>query len=341
MNYKKMVLAARNYIFKHWLSLLISLGGAGGIIYYVVRYSSELSSIKQLTFLQGMVLSMIAIAIQVVNAWFTLLLVQFFNTRMSIGSALSLNASSSLVNIIPFGAAGFRALYLKRVYGLRYMNYLLVMFCILFIIYFVGGISGLVGMAINSNQAVAGLPLLLIFIAYIFGSVAVLGFFIFVNHKTRNSKEFITRLKLPKKVKEITVSIMEGFGFLGSHPKTVIALFVAGVLSQVLLSIKMWLIGAWLGYPVSFGGGIILNSLSYAVSALPIPDQTLGLREAVNGLGAVALGISSVKGVIMAGLDRVLTTAWNIIIGIICLVIIRKNVSNLENHADLTSDKER
>lgn len=327
----------QNYIRKHWLSLLVSLIGTAGVIYYLVRYSSELIRLKQLSYLQIITLSVITIILQLVSARFTLLLVQFFNIRMSIGSALSLNTSSALVNIIPFGAAGFRALYLKRVYGLRYMNYGLVMFCNLFVVYFVGGLAGLIGLLLISNRNISFILLLLIFIVYILGSLAVLGFFVHLDQKRRVDEGILARLPFPKKVTDIIASVLDGFGLLGTHPQTILALLGTGVISQILLGVKIWLIGIWLGYPLELGGGIILNSLTLLVSALPIPNSTLGLREAVSGLGAAALGITAVRGVIIAGLDRVLSTGWNFIIGSICLLIIRKNISTSENRVDISS----
>ena len=340
MNLKKGFEYLRDYIIKHWLSLLVSLIGTTGVIYYLVRYSSELIRLKQLSYLQIITLSVITIIIQIVSAWFTLLLVQFFNVRMSIGSALSLNTSSAVVNIIPFGAVGFRALYLKRVYGLNYLNYGLMMFCNLFVVYVVGGLAGLIGLLLISNMHVSFIPLMLIFIVYILGSLAVLGFLIRLDQKRRVDEAILARLPFPKKVIDIIASILDGFGLLGTHPQTIIALLGTGVISQILLGVKMWLIGIWLGYPLTLGGGIILNSLSLVVSALPIPNNILGLREAVSGLGATALGISAVRGVIMAGLDRILSTGWNLIIGIICLLIIRKNISAFENGTDSSSGEQ-
>jgi uncharacterized membrane protein YbhN (UPF0104 family) len=206
-----------------------------------------------------------------------------------------------------------------------------VMFCNLFVVYFVGGLAGSIGLLLVSNTNISFVPLLLIFIAYILGSLAVLGFLVRLDQKRRVDEAVLARLPFPKKVTDIIASILDGFGLLSARPQTVLALLGTGVIIQILLGAKTWLIGIWLGYPLELGGGIILNSLTLLVSALPIPNSTLGLREAVSGLGAAALGITAVRGVIIAGLDRILSTGWNLIIGSICLLIIRKNISTLEN----------
>jgi len=330
----------KKIIFKHWLSLLVSLIGTVGVVYYLILYSSELIRLKQLSYFQIIILSVITIIIQFVSARFTLLLVQFFDVRMSIGSALSLNTSSAVINIIPFGAVGFRALYFKRVYGLRYLNYGLVMFCNLFFVYFVGGLMGLIGLLLISNKNISFIPLLFIFIVYILGSLAVLGFLIRLDRKRKIDETVIVKLPFPKKIIEIIASILDGFGLMGTHPQTIIALLENVLISQILVGVKIWLIGIWLSYPLQLGGGIILSSLSLVVSALPIPNGTLGLKEVVSGLGATALGITVVGGVIIAGVDRILSTGWNLFVGSICLFIIRKNISAVENGPDFSSTEQ-
>ena len=133
---------------------------------------------------------------------FDRLLIQLFDINQPLINAIKLYSISSLVNLIPFGATGFRAIYLKRIYKLKYVNYALIWSLNAFTVFFSGGISGLVGLMLismnNRNQWFN--VMLLVFLLYIFLPAIFISFLYWYHRNKGKRLDFIDRLPLPRKV---------------------------------------------------------------------------------------------------------------------------------------------
>jgi hypothetical protein len=317
------------FLEKRWFSLLITITGVGGVVYYLVKYAGELKRLEQLSFWQIIVLSVLVLVLQGTSALTMFFTVRLFDVKMGYFDALSINSSSSLINVIPMGALSFRAVYLKKIHDVRLLNYGLTVFVTLVLVYIIGGILGIIGALLLPSKNGEFILLLAGFAAYILVSLlAVCAFKWLRDRKVKRGTEF--RLPFKGKLGEVVRSVIDGFDTLAAHPKAIAGMFLSGTTSQILQSFKVGLIGQWLGYPIGFSGGLVLNSITLFVSALPIPNNTLGLKELFTGFGANILGLGTAGGVIIASVDRVMTLAWSIFIGGICLLLVRRKIAAAE-----------
>jgi hypothetical protein len=317
------------FLKKRWFSLLVTCVGGGGVLYYLIKYAGELKRLQQLSFWQIVILSLLVIALQGTSALTMFFTVRLFDVKMGYFDALSINSSSSLINVIPMGALSFRAVYLKKIHDLRLLNYGLTVFVTLAVVFIVGGVLGIIGsVMLPAKNGEYGL-LVAGFAAYILITLLTVCAFKWMrDRKVKKGAEF--RLPFKGKLGEIVHSVIDGFDTLAAHPKAIAGMFLSGTANQLIQSTKISLVGQWLGYPIGFSGGLVLNGISLLVSALPIPNNMLGLKELLTGFGANILGLGTAGGVIIAGVDRVMTLGWNIVIGGICLLLVRRKIAAAE-----------
>jgi hypothetical protein len=325
------------FLKKRWFSLLVTFVGVGGVLYYLVKYAGELKRLEQLSFWQIVILSVLVIALQGTSTLTMFFTVRLFDVKMGYFDALSINSSSSLINVIPMGALSFRAVYLKKIHDMRLLNYGLTVFVTLAIVFIIGGVLGIIGALLLPGITRDRTLLEIGFGAYILIVILVVGAFIWLRDR-KVKKEANFKLPLKGKPGDIISSVIDGFDTLAAHLKAIGGMFLSAMASQLIQSAKISLVGQWLGYPIGFSGGLVLNSISLLVSALPIPNNTLGLKELFTGFGANILGLGTAGGVIIAGVDRVMTLGWNIVIGGICLLLVRSKIAAAEKQDAVKED---
>ncbi len=321
-------MSAKCRVSQRWFSLFFGLLGVVGLAGYVAAYPEEWRRVQALSASNVALLSLLAIAGHLFTAAKLRLSATMFGIELPYWEAWMMLESGSLVNVVPLSATGLRALYLKRVHGLKVVAFGLATLVVITTNLVASGVLGILGLLklTLDGQAVSGL-LLGLFSAYLLVPVVVAGF-AWRLRRCGGHDPGEAGLTWWHRVYR---SLLGGLDAILSQPRTVAHFFLLNLLTSLVICARFWLIGGWLGYPVDFASGLVLQGASQATSLITVlPSGVVGLREAFTGLGAAGLGSPAVSGVLIATLDRIVVTGWTILLGSISLVGLYRRIARAE-----------
>ena len=318
---------------KHWFSAFFSLLGAGGLVFYITRYSSELHRLRELSASGIVILSLVVVFGHLVYAMKFRLSANIFGINLPYGEAVMLVESGSLINVVPFSAMGFRALYLKKVHDLKFVDFGMATLTLLVTGFTSAGVLGLVGLLnlFLEGEARASYLLLALFLAYTLGPLVVLGIAWWFRRSGRGNPRPLPEGQELNWWGRIYRSIIAGSDVILTQPQAVAQVFLLDLLTSLVLATRYWLVSESLGYSFNFWSCLVLQStgqLSAIVTVLP--TGTIGLREAFVGLGATGLNDQAVTGVMISTVDRIVATTWIALLGTISLFVLRNKIAQAE-----------
>lgn len=316
---------------RHWFSILFSLLGAGGLVYYIGKYSSELVRLREFSAMSLGLLLLLVVLGHVFSAMKFRLSASAFGVDLPFCDAFMMVESGSLVNIVPFSAMGFRALYLKKVHGLKYAHFSLGIFATLLTGFTSAGLLGITGvfnLAFEDNldtlHLLAGL-----FIAYIFTPLLLLVAALWSRGRVRGSVEIPQRKN--HWWSKVYDSLLESLDILFTQRYVLFNFLLLNLITNFVLATRIWLVSRLLGYPFNFWSGLVLQSVGQLSSIVTVlPAGTIGLREALIGLGARGLGNQTVSGVIVSTVDRLVATFCIVFLGGVSMLILRNKIAQAE-----------
>lgn len=324
---------------KHWFSILFSLLGTGGLIYYISRYSSELKRLREFSASSLVILLLLVILGHILSAMKFRLSASAFGVDLPFGDAFMMVESGSLVNVVPFSAMGFRALYLKKVYGLKYVHFGLGVLATLLTSFTSAGVLGLIGILTLAFESQSGAFRLLIslFLAYIIAPVLlIVATSWFETHRGTN----LDVLKQKRWWSKIYNSLLDSLNMLLVQQHVLVQFLLLNLSINLILATRLWLVSQFLGYPFNFWSGLVLQSVSQLnAMVVVLPAGTIGLREAFIGLGAKGLNSQAVHGVMISAVDRLIGMICIVLLGGGSLLIIRHKIAQAERKS-LTMKKQ-
>ena len=243
--------------------------------------------------------------------------------------------AGSLINFIPFTGMGFRAFYLKKIHGLKYVDFGIGMVIDLATGYISAGVIGLFGLWVLylDGEVQISSILVILFIIYVIGPLIFLYLFKWFQRKGWEEPLFLKNIIKIQQISDIYHSIMESMKIVLLQPRIVFRIFIINFMINMIIGSEFYLVGSQLGYPVVFTTGLILRSVSILIAITPLPNGTIGLREATTGLGTTALGDTIVSGVMISTIERIISTAWIALLGSISMVILYKKISSVNEQS--------
>lgn len=300
-------------------------------MYYVSRYSSELGR------LHGLSASGLALLFPLVILGHTFSAMKFrlsaaaFGVDLPFADALMMVESGSLVNIIPFSAMGFRALYLKKVHGLKYAHFGSGTAASLLTGFTSAGLLGMTGvfkLVFEDRLDTLG-PLVGLFLAYVFGP-ALLFVAAFRLRKQRRNDPATSR-RSGHQWHKIYHSVLDSVNTVLMQRHVLIQFLLLNLSTSLVLATRLWVVSQLLGYPFGFCSGLVLHSVGQLSAIVTVlPAGTIGLREAFIGLGAKALSGQSVNGVLISTVDRLVATCCIIVLGGVSVLVLRGRIAQAE-----------
>lgn len=322
---------------KRWGGVVAGLLGLVGLILYISNYSSELYRLKQISVTGVLLLSVIILLGHFSIALKFQLSANVFGVNLSLWESLLLFQAGSFINLVPLNlGTGMRALYMKKVHRLKFVDFGLGFVGLMFSGLFSAGFLGIVFLWLLPQ---ASSMLYILFLAYFI--IPLLLFVIFQAIKSRIIAKLVANYRSPDFFQRFFDSFERGLKVIGKQPRVFLYWFGLDLLNGFVLGGRLWLIGTILGYPTNLASGMILQSASRLSAIVTlVPSGTIGLREALTGFGARGLGEAAVQGVIISTVDRIIVTAWIVLLGSISFFILKDKIANATQQDSLSEAKE-
>ena len=280
-----------------------------------------------------MLLSVVVLGGHLVIAAKLMTSVRLFGARLSLGEALLLVEAGSFLNIVPLNlGTAMRARYLKRVSRLKYVHFGLGFAMTQFTAFLAAGMLGLAFL-----HAVTDAPggLRLAFVGYVAFALAIVAIGSLVRSSGRLGA--YARKRRSKFQRALVESLESGIERIARNPQTVALWLGFDLLANLVLGIRFLVISVALGYGLDLAHAMVIQGVT-RVSALftIVPAGTIGVREALSGVGSASLGQAAVAGVMIGTVDRIIATGWIAVLGSISSLVLQRRVARAESHAART-----
>jgi hypothetical protein len=299
------------------VGLVLALG------WYLYKHSEDLVRVQNLSVWEVVTLSILVFLSHIIGMLKFWLMVRGFKVPISLFDAFVLTESGAILNIVPLNVgSGFRAAYLKQVYRFKFVNFGVGFVGLLFSNLVSAGILGLVFLIVFAGRSES---LYALFIALI---ILPLMLFALARFLPQVSTVGLNKGRIRSWLAKLYSSIIEGIKTVMSKPGVFFFWLGLDLISGLLLGIRYWLIGQYLGYQVDFNSAIVMQSVSRLTAFFTfMPSGALGIREVLTGFGSVGLGDSVVSGVMISTMDRVIVMVYLMIVGGISLFIARRKIA--------------
>jgi hypothetical protein len=313
-------------LIRTWGGIITGILGAAGLVWYINRYATEFYRLRDISAVGVGVLSLIVLIGHLVIALKFNVTAQSFNVTLHLTEAFFLTEAGSFMNIVPLNlGTGFRAAYLKKVRNLKFVDFGIGFLALLLTEFIAAGALGLIASLTLSNVS----PVLeLLFLVYILTPIALLVIAWFLRKRTNDQS--LNEKRHEKWLARLKRSLSLSLDTMLSQPRLIVYLFLLNVLTDLILGIRYWLVAKWLNYSVNFASSMVLQSVSRATAIFAVvPSGTIGLREALAGLGATSLGKNAIDGVMISTIDRIVATAWIVLMGTLSMFILRQKIAKV------------
>lgn len=240
-----------------------------------------------------------------------------------------LSASATLANQLPLpGGIVTRGMYLKHRYHLSYTKYFSATLALFFCSVSLNGLAGMIVLilwALGKQMAIP--PVLLLGFAAMTAVIAV--FFL-----------PIKKIKLPQKIQKWVDQAIEGWDIIRSDLNLLAKILGLQLGFMLIFATRQWIAFTMLSQNITFGQAILLSSGAVLTQLISFAPGGLGVREAIIGGIASALGFSLSASVASVELDRAISMVVILILGWISTAALGKQVtSDALNEGPLTEDE--
>lgn len=295
-------------------------------IYYLVYNRSDFIILKNLSFIQVVILVTLNFLLLVLNALFSWYQFKQFNLNLGVVETFFLTTATSFGNsFLPFRSGmGIQAVYLKKLYKFRYSQFASVLTGAYIINFLIVGLSGI--FAVVFIYFTRGIFNIWVFLAFLF---LVLG----VLFALRYSKIFL-KLIILQRLREITESILDGWDKISNSSKKMFVLSIIFFANIIILSTLMYFQFRFLnitkdnGEYVTILDGVFLSTFLVLASILNITPSALGIKEVFLAYAAIVVTINPQAAIVTSLLDRIIGLSVQIILGPISIYYLNHRSQN-------------
>lgn len=295
---------------------LISLALIFVFVYYLYDNSDKYLELFQASVADLIALSALSFAFPLISGVINTYLFKSFGADISYWEGFLLAASSSLANQLPIsGGIVSKGFYLKRKHNISYTKFISATMALSFCFLAVNGLIGLsilIYWVISKNVAFS--PLLI-------GGFTFMAAFFLV---------FLLpfeKVKFPKKMRNWIFQAIGGWTLISKNPYLVLRLIGLQTGLTLLLAIRYWLAFQMLSQNVTICDTLLFSTASVLTQLVSFAPGGLGVREAIVGAVALALGFDMGVSVVAVGLDRLISTSVVLLVGGISAVILSSQIS--------------
>ena len=297
---------------------IFSLGVITAFIYYLYANSDKYLNLLRLSPWSIILLLLLAFTSPFLNGAINTYMFRSLGAGLSHQEGFLLAAVSTLANQLPVsGGVVTKGFYLKRKYDISYAKYLSSMFALFFCTIAVYGFLGLIILIqwVIFMNFIAPSPLWIGF----GGMASTLLIFWFP----------LNRIRIPKSLENWVQQALEGWSLISENSLLLLKLLGIQTTMMILLAIRYWLAFHMLSQNVTISQVLLFSSATILTNLVSFAPGGLGVREAVVGGIALALGFDPGTSVVAVGLDRVISTIMIMCMGWISGVILGRQISKV------------
>ncbi len=275
-----------------------------GVYYFNPEIFKEIIKLKNITFVNFILISLLCIFNQFLLGIEIKILCQTFGVQIGMIESFGLSSIRSIANYLPMSAGVIsNAIYLKTQKRLTIANYsssLTVSMVLMLLI--AGSIGCLTSLYLKIFSNAVDLNLILLFFCVFIGSCVVMV----VKFPVFKSKNFVSRF---------IRDFQQGYAVLKRDRRTIQKLITLKLVVLFLLIIKMKLLFISVGYNLNFGTIVLIVMSSVAFRIVTILPGNIGLTETISGFTAAASGSTFEYGFVGVAIDRIIQMIWIFLLG--------------------------
>lgn len=304
---------------KKVISLIVFLGIVIFLFFYVRGHWSEFRQIKIMSW---WIFAAIFVLTPVSFYWQSLILkiiVEPFGIRLKFKEYFGLLCLTLLGNfMIPFSGLGFRAIYLKKVNKLSYLDFMttvLVLWTFDFIIYTTGGLIGL--FLLRNRLHIFDWHLMLFFLIVL--SLGIVGLLPFKLPEFKNrALAFISRIFARRRI-------------IFKHPNLIRNLIWLGIIQFLTTAFIFFLCYRLYGFRINFADSFLANTLGLYSFFIRLVPGNLGIFELAVVYPSKILGLTVAQGLSVSAVNRLANITWTFTLGLLFGYILVKPHRKVEN----------
>ncbi len=297
---------------------IFSLGVVSAFLYYLYMNSDKYLSLLRLSPWSVILLLLLAFTSPFLNGAINTFVFRSLGADLSHKEGFLLAAVSTLANQLPVsGGAVTKGFYLKHKYDISYAKYLSSMFALFFCtiaVYGLLGLSILLEWALFRNLTAP--PILWIGFG---GMASTLIIFCLP----------LERLPIPNILRKWVQQALEGWSLISKNPLLILKLLGIQTTMMTLLAIRYWLAFHMLSQNVTISQVLLFSCATILTNLVSFAPGGLGVREAIVGGIASALGFDTGTSVVAIGLDRLISTIMIMLVGWISTAVLGREISNM------------
>lgn len=284
--------------------------------FYLYRNSDRYTNLLRLSLDRVILIMALALVQQILNGAINVYMFRNLGANLSHKEGFHIVAASTLANQLPIsGGIIIRGMYLKHKFALSYAKYFSAMFAFFFCTIAVYGLLGgliLLYWLLFKGMVVA--PVL--YIGFVLMSLSLLIFLLPI-------ESIIVPDFLLKRIRQA----MNGWTLISKNARLLSRLVGLQTIIMLLLAVRYWLTFHMLSQSITIEQAVLFSCASILTQVISFAPGGLGVREAIVGGMASALGFDISVSIVAVGLDRLVTFIPIVITGWISTVILGRDLS--------------
>lgn len=287
---------------------------------FASKHPIDISDIKNISIYSSVICLVILLLGLLVRGLATKLILKSFDVSISLNECFGLTVITGWGNyIFPFGGFGARAAYLKNIHKLPYSHFLSTMMATYIIQFFALSTLGLISLAVISDQ-------------YNLFNINILSFLLITLTVSIIFILFNSRMPLHKTslIRHIT-KMINGWQRIKETRGLTLKLFIISTIRICLFALLIYFSFAAYDYQISLMQSLLIASLTGFSVMVRITPGSFGFQEGMIIFAAKFLEFPTYKGILVAGLVRLICLICFFSLGPIYSYFLLKN--NVKIHA--------
>lgn len=296
----------------------------GVLLYYFYSNADYFLELLHLSVTNIILILLLSSIFPFINGLINVYMFRSLKASPSLGlqDSFYLAAASTLANELPIsGGIITKGVYLKRFYNVTYSKYFSATLALFFCTVAINGFIGLV------------ILLYWIFLKKLTISLPLISSFTIMTGCSLIFLLPLEHIKAPDKLQKWISQILEGWFLISRNFVLLLRLLGLQTILFLLLAVRYWLAFMMLSQNVTISQAVLFSSATVLTQLVSIAPGGWGVREIIVGAISSSLGFDIGVSIAAVGLDRLISTAFNIFLGWYSMLMLGKRISAHQERA--------